>query len=181
MSAAVSASAAPTSAPEPMPGNAPGSDETAPAIADTLLRWYTSERARSVGVNSGWSTRSSSTEFLIDWPRRRTISSMAMSVAPARCTDNASATRHDTVRAIMPTVGSSSAVAVDDTTAREVVRRQLDLHAVARQDADVVPAHLARDVGQHLVVVVESHAEHCVGECFGDLSLELDLLFFVAH
>ena len=82
---------------------------------------------------------------------------------------------------IRPTTGSRSAVAVDDAPAREIVRRQLDLHAVARQDADVVPAHLARDVGKHLVVVVEPHAEHCVGECLRDLALELDLLFFVAH
>src|SRR5258705_12963640 len=109
-------------------------------------------------------------------PRRRTTCSMACSVALARRTDNSSTTRPDTAREIRPTKGSfPSAVAVNDAPAREIVRRQLDLHAVAGQDADVVPAHLARDVGQHLVIVVESHAEHCVGECFRHLSLELDL------
>src|ERR1700712_3428365 len=113
--------------------------------------------------------------------RRRTISSIACSVTPDRRTASSSTTRPLTARVTRPTTGARSAVAVDDAPAREVVRGQLDLHAIARQDADVMPAHLARDVGQHLVIVVESHAEHGVGECFGDLSLELDLLFFVAH
>jgi glycosyltransferase involved in cell wall biosynthesis len=71
-------------------------------------------------------------------------------------------------------------VAVGDAAAVEVVRRELDLDAVAGQDADVVAAHLARDVAEDLVVVVELDAEHRVGEGLGDLALHLDLLFF-AH
>src|SRR5437879_13249666 len=37
---------------------------------------------------------------------------------------------------------------VRDPAAREVVRRQLDLHAVPGQDADEVHAHLAAEIGR---------------------------------
>src|SRR5437016_1104306 len=47
------------------------------------------------------------------------------------------------------------AVTVDDPAAREVVRRQLDLDLVARQDPDPEAAHLAGDVAEHLVPVLE--------------------------
>src|SRR5680860_1650416 len=69
-------------------------------------------------------------------------------------------------------------VPVGDPSPIQVVRGQLDLHAIARQDADVVPAHLARDVPEDLVVVVELDAEHRVGEGLEDLALHLDLLLF---
>src|SRR5206468_174588 len=68
-------------------------------------------------------------------------------------------------------------VAVDDPRAIEVVRRQLDPHAIPRQDADPEAAHLARDVAEDYVVVVELHAEHRVRESLDDLALELDFLF----
>src|SRR5919199_292913 len=68
-------------------------------------------------------------------------------------------------------------VPVRDPAAIEVVRRELDLHPVAREDADVVAPHLARDVPEHLVVVVELDAEHRVGKGLRDLPLHLDLLF----
>src|SRR5680860_404913 len=69
-------------------------------------------------------------------------------------------------------------VPVGDAAAVEVIRGQLDLHAVARQDADVVPAHLAGDVPEDLVVVVELDAEHRVREGLYDLALHLNLLLF---
>src|SRR4051794_4724800 len=68
-------------------------------------------------------------------------------------------------------------VPVRDAPAVEVVGRQLDLDPVAREDADVVAPHLSRDVAEHLVVVVELHAEHRVGQGLHDLALHLDLLF----
>ena len=69
-------------------------------------------------------------------------------------------------------------MAVDDPGAIEVVRRQLDPHAIAREDADPEPAHLAGDVTEHdSVHVVELHAEHRVGQRLNDLALELDFLF----
>lgn len=64
---------------------------------------------------------------------------------------------------------------IDDTCAMEVVRRDLDAYAVAGEDADAEPPHLARHVAEHLVTVVELHAEHRVREGLYDLPFELDL------
>jgi len=41
-----------------------------------------------------------------------------------------------------------------------------------------MPPHLARDVTQDVVPVVELDSEHRVGERFSDLALHLDFLFF---
>src|SRR5262245_9506753 len=51
---------------------------------------------------------------------------------------------------------------VRDAAPGQVVGGQLDLDPVAGQDADEVHAHLARDVRQHAVPVVELHPEHRV-------------------
>src|SRR3954451_633358 len=72
--------------------------------------------------------------------------------------------------------GAPLPVAIDDAGAIEVVGRQLDAHAVAGQDADAEAAHLARDVPEHRVAVVELDAEHGVGQRLDHLALELDLL-----
>src|SRR4051794_26130099 len=53
-------------------------------------------------------------------------------------------------------------VPVGDPTPCEVVRRELHLHAIPGQDADVVHPHLPRDVSQHLVAVLELDSEHGV-------------------
>jgi hypothetical protein len=68
-------------------------------------------------------------------------------------------------------------VSVDDARAVEVVRRDLDPHPVPREDPDAEAAHLAGDVSEDCVTVVELHAEHGVRQCLDDLTLELDLLF----
>src|SRR5437016_10913489 len=73
------------------------------------------------------------------------------------------------------------ALAVDDSAAAEVVRRDLDLHAVARIDANPVAAHLAGGVAEGLVAVVERDLVHAVAEGLDDLALELDLLLFSCH
>src|SRR5947209_11317906 len=65
---------------------------------------------------------------------------------------------------VHPSLRALLLVAVGDATPVEGVRRELDLHAVAGQDAGVVAAHLARDVAENLVIVLELHAEHRVGE-----------------
>src|SRR3954462_2597424 len=65
------------------------------------------------------------------------------------------------------------AVAVHDARAVQVVGRDLHAHAVARQDPDPEAPHLAGDVAQDLVAVVELDAEHGVGEGLHDLALEL--------
>src|SRR5680860_822557 len=84
------------------------------------------------------------------------------------------------LRSRSASAGAVLLVAVGDPAAVEVVGRELDLHPVAREDADVVAAHLARDMAEHLVVVVELDLEHRVGQGLGDLALQLDLLF-LAH
>src|SRR6185436_20804126 len=68
--------------------------------------------------------------------------------------------------------------AVHDPPAVEVVGRELHQHAIARQDADEMLAHLAGDVRQDLVLVVELHPEHRVRERLDDRGLDLDRLFF---
>src|SRR6266545_6300067 len=69
------------------------------------------------------------------------------------------------------------AVPVDDPAAGEVVRRDLDLHAIAGEDLDAEAAHLSRRVAEHLVAFVELHLEHSVREGLDDFALHLDLLF----
>src|SRR5882724_613990 len=67
---------------------------------------------------------------------------------------------------------------VRDPAPREVVRRQLDLHAVPRQDADEVHAHLAAHVREHAVAALQLHAEHRVRQRLHDGALDLDRVFF---
>src|SRR5690606_14499412 len=50
-------------------------------------------------------------------------------------------------------VTGCSLVAVDDPTAAEVIRRELHHDPILGEDADVVLAHLAADVREHLVAV----------------------------
>src|SRR3954452_7915011 len=69
-----------------------------------------------------------------------------------------------------------SAMAVDDPGAVEVVLGQLHPYAVAGQDPDPEAAHLARDVPEDGVAVVELDAEHGVRKGLHDLALELDLV-----
>lgn len=68
-------------------------------------------------------------------------------------------------------------VSVGDSAPGEVVRRQLTLHSVAFQHADVVLAHLARQVGQHLVPVFELNAKRRVGKHLTDCALDFDRIF----
>src|SRR3954469_21382804 len=70
-------------------------------------------------------------------------------------------------------------VSVGDAAAGQVVRRQLDLHLVAGEDADVVLAHLSGDGGEDGMTAVDLHPEHRARERLGDLAFDLDLLFFV--
>src|SRR3954451_23718247 len=89
-------------------------------------------------------------------------------------------TRDPGGRRTMPriaSISSSSAMAVDDARAAEVVGGDLHADAIARQDADAVAPHLSCDMPEDLVAVVELHAEHRVGQRLDNLALELDLLF----
>src|SRR6188508_928747 len=58
---------------------------------------------------------------------------------------------------------SPASAAVDDASLGEVVGVDLHGDRVARQDADVVHAHLPGDVGRELMSVLELHSEDRVG------------------
>src|SRR5689334_24967471 len=53
-----------------------------------------------------------------------------------------------------------SAKPVGDARLVEIVRRHLELDSITDGEADESFAHLAGDVGQHLMLVVQLHAEH---------------------
>jgi hypothetical protein len=72
-------------------------------------------------------------------------------------------------------------VAVDDPAACQIVGAQLYDHAVLGEDADVVLAHLAGDMGKNLVTVRQLDAEHRVGESFDHGSFDLDDTVFFGH
>src|ERR1039458_7081229 len=57
-------------------------------------------------------------------------------------------------------------VSIYNAAARQVVWRQLNRHPVAGKYANKVLAHLARDVRQHLVLVLQFHLEHGIGQGF---------------
>src|SRR5690606_25404359 len=59
-------------------------------------------------------------------------------------------------------------VPVDDTPLGQVVRRHLDVDAVAGEDADEELPHLAGEEAEDGVTVVELDAELGVGEGLGD-------------
>ena len=67
-------------------------------------------------------------------------------------------------------------VAVDDAAAVEVIRGDLDADLVAGQHADAEPAHLAGEVSEQLVVVLELDAEQQVRQGLGDLAVDFELL-----
>src|SRR5262245_20290495 len=69
-------------------------------------------------------------------------------------------------------------VAIRDPAARQVVRGHLDRHLVARQDLDEMHPHLARDVSEQTVAVLELHAKRRVRERLDHGPLDLDALFF---
>src|SRR6478672_11283051 len=72
-------------------------------------------------------------------------------------------------------------VPVDDPTSGEVVGGKLHNHAVLGKDPDVVLAHLAADVGEHLVSVGQLDPEHGIGEGLHDGALHLDHAFLLRH
>src|SRR5215475_5903690 len=70
---------------------------------------------------------------------------------------------------------------VDDPTAAQVVRAELDNHTVVREDPDVVHPHLPADVGEYLVPVVQLHTEEGVRQRLHHRALNLDGAIFLGH
>src|SRR5581483_3177761 len=71
--------------------------------------------------------------------------------------------------------GALAPHAPGNPAAVEVVRRKLDLHAVTDADSNVILAHLAAEMRQHLVAAVQLHGEERVGQGFLDHALHHDL------
>lgn len=70
------------------------------------------------------------------------------------------------------------AFSVNDSSAFEVVRRNLHHHAVARNDTDKVLPHFAGDVRHHCVAVLKLNAKLCIRKCLNDITFYLDCFFF---
>ena len=70
---------------------------------------------------------------------------------------------------------------IDYAAARKIIGRQLYYNFVSREDADVVHAHLSRDVRQHPMSVIQLDPEHGVGERLYDAPLEFDYIFALGH
>src|SRR5262249_43945973 len=66
-------------------------------------------------------------------------------------------------------------------TTGEVVRRQLDLHLVAREDPDVVLPHLPRDRCENAVPAFELDPEHRARQRLCDLAFDLDLVLLLGQ
>src|SRR5205085_4168596 len=72
-------------------------------------------------------------------------------------------------------------MAVSTPPARQIVRRQLELHPVAGKDADAELAHLAARIRQHGVLVVELDAVIAAGELLAHRPFDFDAGFFFRH
>src|SRR5581483_3642197 len=69
-------------------------------------------------------------------------------------------------------------VAETDTAPRQIVRGHLHDHPIADPGADAELPHLARRIGEDLMVVVELDAEVSVRKDFGHHAVKLEKLFF---
>src|SRR4051795_7446502 len=142
-------------------------------------------RSESAPASARWPTSSGPQRG----PRRKcvpsTIASTEVTASAAARTTAASSPSQRTTRAPgrrssaapIASISASSPMPVDDPRAVEVVRRDLDAHPIPRQDPDAEAPHLARDVPEDDVAVVELHPEHGVRERLDHLAFELDLLF----
>ena len=68
-------------------------------------------------------------------------------------------------------------VAVGNASAGKVVWGEFHLHTVSLQHTNVILAHLAREVRENFMTVLQSDPEGRVGEYFTYRSLDLDRVF----
>src|SRR2546423_5631901 len=71
-----------------------------------------------------------------------------------------------------------SLVSICDPAPGQVIRSELHLDPIPREDPDVVHPHLSGDVRQHFVAVLELHPEHGVREWLNDRPLHEDRIVF---
>ncbi len=74
--------------------------------------------------------------------------------------------------------GATIRVTEGDSRLAEVVRRHLDVNAIAHADADEMLAHFAGDVGEDFVAVGEGHAKHGAGQHLGYRARQFNGFFF---
>src|SRR6266851_9060590 len=70
---------------------------------------------------------------------------------------------------------------ISDAAAGQVVRGQLQLHAIARQDADAELAHLPARVRQDGMLVVQLDAIVAAGQLLADRPFDFDACFLLGH
>jgi hypothetical protein len=61
-----------------------------------------------------------------------------------------------------------------------IVRRDLNLHFVARDDADEILSHFSADMGENPLAVWQGYPKHRIGQNFGDRSLD-NQRFLLGH
>ena len=64
------------------------------------------------------------------------------------------------------------------TSLRQIVGRHLHFYFISGKDLDVMHAHLARDMSENLMAVLELDFEHCVRESLQNGALKFDDVFF---
>src|SRR5215467_6635035 len=69
-------------------------------------------------------------------------------------------------------------VAIDDAAACQIVRRKLDRDLVSRENTNKILAHLAGDVRQNLVLVLQFDAEHGVRQRLDDRGHDFNGVLF---
>src|SRR5437868_10357840 len=90
-------------------------------------------------------------------------------------------TRHRSHMGLTDGLTFISATPVRNSAAREVVRRELHLDLVAREDSDVVLPHLPRDRRENVVPAVHRYPEHRARQGLGDLTFDLDLVLLLGQ
>ena len=63
---------------------------------------------------------------------------------------------------------------IGNSAASKIVRRQLDGNPVTGKDSDVMHPHLARNMRQDHMLVLQLHTKHRIGKGLQDRSLKLD-------
>src|SRR5215467_13278098 len=81
-------------------------------------------------------------------------------------------------RKLSPHLPAPSATAKDNAALAQVVGSQFHGYGVTGQDADVMLAHLAGDVGRHHMAISQFHPESRVGQGLDDLAVHLDRVLF---
>ena len=71
----------------------------------------------------------------------------------------------------------SHSESIDDAAFGHVVWAHLKSHTIAREDLDEELAHLSADIGEDDLIVLQTHFEARVWQCFGDLSIKCDFVF----